>query len=192
LKELKDQLRDLLEKGFIRPSMAPWGASILFAKKKYGSMRMCVDFRQLNKVTVKNKYPLPRIDDLFDQFQGSTVYSKIDFRSGYHQLWIRDADVAKTAFRTRYGHYEFLVMPFGLTNTPAMFKDFMNRVFSEYIDRFVIVFIDDILVYSRSFREHKVMILSMSIFRLAMKISERQSQQYTVTAFMIQFCHVAV
>ncbi|KZV30702.1 hypothetical protein F511_06960 [Dorcoceras hygrometricum] len=155
LKELKEQLSDLLEKGFIRPSMSPWGAPILFGKKKDGTMRMCVDFRQLNKATVKNKYPLPRIDDLFDQLQGSVVYSKIDLHSGYHQLRIRDADVAKTAFRTRYGHFEFLVMPFGLTNAPAVFMDLMNHVFSEYIDRFVIVFIDDILVYSRSKREHK-------------------------------------
>ncbi|KZV43303.1 hypothetical protein F511_09286, partial [Dorcoceras hygrometricum] len=120
LKELKEQLSDLLEKGFIRPSMLPWGAPILFVKKKDGTMRMCVDFRQLNKATVKNKYPLPRIDDLFDQLQGSVVYSKLDLRSGYHPLRIRDADVAKTAFRTRYGHFEFLVMPFGLTNAPAV------------------------------------------------------------------------
>ncbi|XP_073119845.1 uncharacterized protein [Henckelia pumila] len=155
LKELKMQLQDLLEKGYIRPSVSPWGAPVLFVKKKDGTMRMCIDYRQLNQATVKNKYPLPRIDDLFDQLQGTSVYSKIDLRSGYHQLRVREEDVSKTAFRTRYGHYEFLVVPFGLTNAPAVFMDLMNRVFREFIDRFVIVFIDDILIYSKSRKDHK-------------------------------------
>ena len=154
LKELKLQLQELLEKGFIRPSLSPWGALVLFVKKKDGTHRLCVDYRQLNKMTVKNKYPLPRIDDLFDQLKGASVFSKIDLRSGYHQLRIKDADVHKTAFRTRYGHYEFLVMPFGLTNAPGDFMDLMNRVFRSYVDQFVVVFIDDIFVYSKDWEDH--------------------------------------
>ncbi|GJZ67516.1 putative reverse transcriptase domain-containing protein [Tanacetum coccineum] len=155
LKELSDQLKELLEKGFIRPSSSPWGAPVLFVKKKDGSFRMCIDYRELNKLTVKNRYPLPRIDDLFDQLQGSSVYSKIDLRSGYHQLRIREEDIPITAFRTRYGHYEFQVMPFGLTNAPAVFMDLMNRVCKPYLDKFVIVFIDDILIYSKNKEEHE-------------------------------------
>ncbi|KAL0549074.1 hypothetical protein IC582_013554 [Cucumis melo] len=155
LKELKVQLQELLDKGFIRPSVSPWGAPVLFVKKKDGSMRLCIDYRELNKVTVKNRYPLPRIDDLFDQLQGATVFSKIDLRSGYHQLRIKDEDVPKTAFRSRYGHYEFIVMSFGLTNAPAVFMDLMNRVFREFLDTFVIVFIDDILIYSKTEFEHE-------------------------------------
>ncbi|KAL0553899.1 hypothetical protein IC582_007803 [Cucumis melo] len=155
LKELKVQLQELLDKGFIRPSVSPWGAPVLFVKKKDESMRLCIDYRELNKVTVKNRYPLPRIDDLFDQLQGATVFSKIDLRSGYHQLRIKDEDVPKTAFRSRYGHYEFIVMSFGLTNAPAVFMDLMNRVFREFLDTFVIVFIDDILIYSKTEAEHE-------------------------------------
>ncbi|KAL0546911.1 hypothetical protein IC582_016830 [Cucumis melo] len=155
LKELKVQLQELLDKGFIRPSVSPWGAPVLFVKKKDGSMRLCIDYRELNKVTVKNRYPLPRIDDLFDQLQGATVFSKIDLRSGYHQLRIKDEDVPKTAFRSRYGHYEFVVMSFGLTNALAVFMDLMNRVFREFLDTFVIVFIDDILIYSKTEAEHE-------------------------------------
>ncbi|KAL0553580.1 hypothetical protein IC582_007480 [Cucumis melo] len=155
LKELKVQLQELLDKGFIRPSVSPWGAPVLFVKKKDGSMRLCIDYRELNKVTVKNRYPLPRIDDLFDQLQGATVFSKIDLRSGYHQLRIKGEDVPKTAFRSRYGHYEFIVMSFGLTNAPAVFMDLMNRVFREFLDTFVIVFIDDILIYSKTEAEHE-------------------------------------
>ncbi|KAH0658050.1 hypothetical protein KY289_026798 [Solanum tuberosum] len=154
LKELKEQLKDLLDKGFIRRSISPWGAPVLFVKKKDGSLRMCIDYRQLNKVRIKNKYPIPRIDDLFDQLQGASHFSKIDLRSGYHQLRVRDSDIPKIAFRTRYGHYEFVVMSFGLTNAPVAFMDLMNRVFKQYLDLFVIVFIDDILIYSRNEEEH--------------------------------------
>ena len=154
LKELKAQLEELLSKGFIRLSTSPWGAPVLFVKKKYGSLRLCIDYRQLNRATIPNQYPLPHIDELFDQLHGSLVYSKIDSRSSYHQLRVRENDVSKTTFRTRYGHYEFLVMPFGLTNALAAFMDLMNSVFSPYLDKFVIVFIDDILVYSSSPEEH--------------------------------------
>ncbi|GJR15742.1 putative reverse transcriptase domain-containing protein [Tanacetum coccineum] len=155
MKELSEQLKELSDKGFIRPSSSPWGAPVLFVKKKDRSFRMCIDYRELNKLTVKNRYPLPRIDDLFDQLQGSSVYSKIDLRSGYHQLRVREEDIPKTAFRTRYGHYEFQVMPFGLTNAPAVFMDLMNRVCKPYLDKFMIVFIDDILIYSKNKREHE-------------------------------------
>lgn len=155
LKELKVQLQELIDRGFIRPSVSPWGAPVLFVKKKDGTMRLCIDYRQLNKVTIKNKYPLPRIDDLFDQLQGAKVFSKIDLRSGYHQLKIKNDDIPKTAFRTRYGHYEFLVLSFGLTNAPATFMDLMNRVFKSYLDQFIIIFIDVILVYSKTNEEHE-------------------------------------
>ncbi|KAI3505229.1 hypothetical protein L1887_27219 [Cichorium endivia] len=153
--ELSIQLRELLDRRFIRPSCSPWGAPILFVKKNDGSNRMCIDYRELNKLTVKNRYPLPRIDDLFDQLQGASWFSKINLRSGYHQMRVREEDVQKTAFRTRYGHFEFVVMSFGLTNAPAAFMDLMNRVCRPMLDRSVIVFIDDILVYSRSKEQHE-------------------------------------
>ena len=153
--ELKNQLEDLKSKGFIRPSVSPWGAPVLLVKKKDGKSRLCVDYRQLNKVTIKNRYPLPRIDDLMDQLRGAMVFSKVDLKSGYHQIRVKEQDIPKTAFRTRYGHYEYLVMPFGVTNAPAIFMDYMNRIFHPFLDKFVVVFIDDILIYSKNEDEHK-------------------------------------
>ncbi|XP_029151508.1 uncharacterized protein [Arachis hypogaea] len=176
LRELKIQLQELLDKGFIRPSTSPWGAPVLFVKKKDGSIRLCVDYRQFNKVTIRNKYPLPRIDDLFDQLQGASCFSKIDLRSRYYQLKIKGEDIPKTAFQTRYGHYEFLMMPFGLTNAPAAFMDLMNRVFKPFLDHFVIVFIDDILVYSKSEEEHehhlRVVLQTLRNHKLYVKFSK--------------------
>jgi hypothetical protein len=150
LAELKTQLQELLDKGYIRPSSSPWGCPALFLKKKDGSLRLCVDYRPLNAVTIKNKYPLPRIDVLFDQLAGAKVFSKIDLRSGYHQIKIRPCDIPKTAFSTRYGLYEYLVMSFGLTNAPAYFKYLINSIFMTELDKFVVVFIDDILIYSKN------------------------------------------
>ena len=148
-------MQDLTSKGFIRPSLSPWGAPVLLVKKKDGKSGLCVDYRQLNKVTVKNRYPIPWIDDLMDQLRGAAVFSKIDLKSGYHQIREKEADIPKTAFRTRYGHYEYLVMPFGVTNAPAVFMDYMNCVFRPFLDKFVVVFIDDILIYSRNKEEHE-------------------------------------
>jgi hypothetical protein len=155
LRELKKQLRELRQSGFIRPSSSPWGAPVLFVENKDKSLRMCVDYRSLNEVTIKNEYPLPKIDDLFDQLKGAKYFSKVDLSSGYHQLKIRESDIPKTAFVTRYGQYEFTVMSFGLTNAPAYFMSLMNKVFMEELDKFVIVFIDDILVYSKSVEENE-------------------------------------
>jgi hypothetical protein len=155
LKELNKQLTKLQEARYIRLSSSPWGAPVLFVQKKDGSQRMCVDYRSLNYVTVKNKYTLPRIEDLFDQMRGARVFSKINLRSGYHQMKIRRSDIPKTAFSTRYGLYEFTVMSFGLTNAPAYFMNLMNKVFMEYLDSFVVVFIDDILIYSKNDSDHE-------------------------------------
>ncbi|WVZ79890.1 hypothetical protein U9M48_027415 [Paspalum notatum var. saurae] len=155
LAELKEQIQELLDKGYIRPSTSPWGAPVIFVPKKDGTQRMCIDYRALNDVTVKNKYPLPRIDDLFDQLKGASVFSKIDLRSGYHRVENSSIDIPKTAFVSRYGLYEFTVMSFGLTNAPAYFMYLMNKVFMEYLDKFVVVFIDDILVFSINEEEHE-------------------------------------
>jgi hypothetical protein len=154
LAELKKQLQELLNKGFILPSTSAWGCSALFVKKKDESLRLFVDYHPLNAVTIKNKYPLPRIDVLFDQLVGAKVFSKIDICSGYHQIKIRASDTPKTTFSTRYGLYEYLVMSFGLTNAPTYFMYLMNSVFMPELDKFVVVFIYDILVYSRNEEEH--------------------------------------
>jgi len=154
LTELKKQIEDLLEKKFIRPSVLPWGAPVLLVKKKDESSRLCVDYRQLNKLTIKNKFPLLRINDLLDQLRGAGVFSKIDLRSRYHQILVKPEDVQKTTFRSRYGHYKYVVMPFGVTNAPTVFMDYMNQTFRPYLDKFVVVFIDDILIYSKNKEEH--------------------------------------
>jgi len=176
LAELKKQLQILLDKGFIRPSSSPWGCPVLFVKKKDGSLRMCVDYRPLNEVTVKNKYPLPRIDILFDQLVGAKFFSKIDLRLGYHQIKIRVEDIPKTAFSTRYGLYEYTVMSFGLTNAPAYFMYLMNSIFFEELDVFVVIFIDDILIFSKTEEEHaehiRIVLQKLRDHRLYAKFSK--------------------
>jgi hypothetical protein len=153
--ELQMQLKELLDLGLVRPSVSPWGTLVIFVKKKDGSLRLCIDYRDLNCAIVKNRYPVPRIDDLFDQMKGAAVFSKIDLRSGYHQLRIKEGDIPKNSFLTRFGHYKFVAVPFGLTNAPAVFMSLMNDVFRKYLDHFVQVFLDDILIYSRNEREHE-------------------------------------
>ena len=155
LDELKKIIDDLLLHGFIKPAASPFGAPVLFVKKKDGTMRMCVDYRALNKITIANRYPLPRIDELFDRLQGAKYFSKIDLRSGYHQVRIADNDIDKTTFNTRYGSYSFKVLSFGLCNAPATFMNLMNSIMHEYLDKFVIVFLDDILIYSKTLEEHE-------------------------------------
>lgn len=155
LQELQIQLKELLDLGFIKNNISPWGAPVVFVKKKDDSLRLCIDYRDLNRATVNNRYPMPRIDDLFGQMMGDYVFSKIDLPFSYHQLRIKDEDISKTTFRTRIGHYEFIVVPFGLTNAPTLFMSLMNSVFPKYLDRFVQVFLDDILIYSRNEEEHK-------------------------------------
>jgi hypothetical protein len=155
LAELKKHIKGLLEKGFIRPSSSPWGAPVIFVPKKDGTQNLCVDYHALNEVTVKNNYPLLRIDDLFDQLHGVCVFSKIDLRSGYHQLKVWECHIPKTAFVSRNGLFEYTVMSFGLTNAPAHLMYLMNKVFIDYLDKFVVVSIDDILDYSRSEEEHE-------------------------------------
>ena len=153
-RELNKQVKELLEKGFIRRSISEWGAPVVFATKADGSLRLCVDYRELNKLTKKNRHPLPRIDDLFDQLVGASVFSQLDLANGFHQLRVAEDSIDKTAFRTSDGFYEWLVMPFGLTNAPAYFVDLMSRVFREYLNKFVVVFVDDILIFSKNEEEH--------------------------------------
>jgi hypothetical protein len=176
LAELKEHIKDLIEKRFIYPNSSPWGAPVIFVPKKDGTQRLYVDYRALNEVTIKNKYPLPRIDDLFDQLCGACVFSKIDLRLGYHQLKIGGCNIPKTAFVSRYGMYEYTVISFGLANAPAYFMYLMNKVFMEYLDKFVVVFIDDILVYSRSEEEHeehlRLVLQKLREYRLYAKLSK--------------------
>jgi hypothetical protein len=155
LAELKEHIKELLEKGFIHPNSSSWGAPVIFVPKKDGTQRLCVDYHALNEVTIKNKYQLSRIDDLFDQLHGACVFSKIDLQSGYHQLKIRECDILKTAFVSRYGLYDYMVISFRLTNAPTYFMYLMKKVFMKYLDKFIVVFIDDILVYSRSEEGHE-------------------------------------
>ncbi|GJU00936.1 putative reverse transcriptase domain-containing protein [Tanacetum coccineum] len=185
MQELSEQLKELQDKGFIRPSHSLWGSPVLFVEKKDGSMHMCIDYRELNKLTVKNRYPLSRIDDLFDQLQGARYFSKIDLRSGYHQLRVHEDDIPKTAFRTRYGHFEFTVMPFGLTNAPAIFMDLMNQVCKPYLDKFVIVFIDDILIYSKTKEDHEVHLRLM----LELLTKEKLYTKFSKYEFWLQEVH---
>jgi hypothetical protein len=176
LAELKIQLQDLFDKGFIRLSASPWGCPTLFVKKKDNSLRLCVDYRPLNAVTIKNKYPLPRIDILFNQLAGAKVFSKIDLRSGYHQIKIKPSNIPKTTFLTRYGLYECLVMSFGLTNALAYFMYLMNSVFMLELDKFIVVFIDDILIYSKTKEDHanhiRVVLQRLRDHRLYAKFSK--------------------
>jgi hypothetical protein len=156
LVELKKQIAELQSKGFICPCSSPWEAPMLFVEKKDGTQWMCVDYQSMNEVTIKNKYPLPRIEDLFDQLKAASAFSKIDLRSGYHQLKIWESDIPKTSIRTRYGLYEYTMMSFGLTNAPSYFMYLMNKVFTEYLDKFVVAFIDDILIFSKIEEEHEM------------------------------------
>ncbi|CAI7849896.1 unnamed protein product [Closterium sp. NIES-54] len=176
LLELRRQLDDLLEKGFIRPSTSPYAAPVLFTRKKEGDMRLCIDYRALNAITIKNKYPLPRVEELFDMLGEATVFSKLDLQSGYHQIRLAKDDISKTAFRTRYGHFEFRVLPFGLTNAPATFMGLMNDIFLPFLDRFVIVFLDDILIFSKSLEEHaqhlRIVLDTLRHHRLYAKLSK--------------------
>eukprot|EP00873_Tetraselmis_striata_P015214 jgi/Tetstr1/435478/TSEL_024384.t1 len=154
LQEVRSQLEELLAKGWIRPSKSNYGAPVLFVRKKDGTMRMCVDYRKLNDLTKKDRTPLPRIDELLDSLHGATIFSTLDLYKGYHQVRIKPEDIHKTAFRTHYGLYEYCVLPFGLTNAPAGFQTMMNRVLSPYLGKFCVVYLDDVLIYSKTAEEH--------------------------------------
>nr|GEW41450.1 hypothetical protein [Tanacetum cinerariifolium] len=192
IQELSDELQELADRGFIRPSTSTWAAPVLFVKKKDRSSRLCIDYRELDKLTIKHRYLLPMIDDLFDQLQGSTIYLKIDLRLGYHQLRVRDEDIPKTVFKTRYRHYEFQVMPFGLTNTPSVFMDLMNRVYTPYLDKFVIMFIDDILIYSRNKEKHanhlRIILELLRKEKLHAKFSRDEISGFERNANFVVYC----
>jgi hypothetical protein len=173
---LKKEIDKLLEQGFIRPSVSPYGAPVLFVVKKGGDLRMCIDYRDLNEQTIKNCCPLPRIDEIFDRLTNPQFMSSFDLRNGYWQIAMKEEDIYKTAFRTRYGHFEFLVMPFGLTNAPATFQTLMNTILHPYLDKFVVVYIDDILVFSKTLEEHlehlELVLLKLRENRLFAKLSK--------------------
>lgn len=152
--ELKLQLKEMFYKGYISPSVSSWGAPMLFVKKKDGTLRLCINYRQLNKVTIKNRYTLSRINDLFDQLKGATMFLNIDLRLGYHRVGIKEEDIYETAFQTRYGHCEFVVDPFGLSNSPTNFMCLMNSVLRPYLDTFVTILTDDMLIYYKNEEEH--------------------------------------
>ena len=149
------QLKEILRNGYMHPSVPPWGSPVLFVKKKYGTLRLCIDSGQLNNATIKNKYHFPRIDDLLDQLKGTRIFSKIDLRSIYHKVRINEEYISKMTFRTRYGNFEFVIVPFGLSNSPTIFMFLMNGVFKEYLEKFVIVFLDDILIYYKLKEKHE-------------------------------------
>ena len=154
LQEIETQVRDLLAKGLIEPSISPYGAPVLFVHKKDGGLRMCTDYRALNKVTVRNQFPLPRIDDLLDRLNGATVFTSLDLLSGYHQIRLQDTDVVQTAFNTPFGLYQYRVLPFGLCNAPAVFQNTMNNIFRPFLNKCVLIYLDDILVFSKTPEDH--------------------------------------
>jgi hypothetical protein len=184
------QLKELLDLGLIRPSVSPWGAPVISIRNKDGSLRLCIDYRQLNKAMIKNQYPLPRIDDLFNQMKGATLFSNIVLRSGYHQLRIKEDDVPKTTFKMRFGHYEFIVLPFGLTNAPGVFMSLMNGVFREYLEKFVQVFIDDILIYSWTTEEHEEHLRLVLQCLQEHKLYRKLSKCYLLEDSLLKACHL--
>ena len=163
----------MLDQGFIRKSTSPYNSPVLFVKKKDGTLRLCIDYRALNNITIKNKFPIPRIDEALDKLGGAKVFSKMDLRSGFYQIRVTDKDVPKTAFSTDRAHYEFTVMPFGLTNAPATFQTMMSTVLNDFIDKFVLVYIDDILIYSKSAEEHEKHI-KMVLSKLSVEVGSGQ------------------